>query len=640
MCNLMTPPRGSPLRAPRSWGLHHRLLHEVASRLKTRNIIFRFGSFSGSLLILKTVRAELYLNLTGLPVGIDDTSHRGYRLNRLQRVAGRTDCRAESGQSKGAFANGTKWPMIEVTVGREHDFTVCFRRNLHRRLIVNSLDRTAETARRERRQFALWSTLLCVLVGIAYWPVQSFDFVNWDDTWYVLRNPYLGSWELSNLKAIATDVINRNYAPLTIFAYLVEHTFFGLEPAGYHIFNVFLHAVNSVLVFVLVSQVSRNRAAGWMTAAMFAVHPVQIESVAWVSSMKGLLCGTFILAHLICRLRPERTPRQDVWGFVFFLLALFSKALTIVVPAIVLLYDMLICKRKFKEALAGQFATGMLSVWLLVTTMSAQGTTLGGIRSHLILSKLEILGVDSIILWRYVGMLLWPSGLSVLYNPPVSGIAGQVIVATLAWGVFGAVVWKLRRVTPLLVLAAASWLILLLPVLNLTPLTTLMNDRYLYMPAIPFFAAVSCGLCFLWRELLASGPAVKQQTTWLRGCRLQHARATVPIAAVIALLIATRQHLPVWENDRALWEHTMTRVPELPIVRIQYAMMLHQAGEDRSAISVLEETLARYKPDAIDRERITAKISAWHREDADAGGTREWIVRESLLRPEPDQPAR
>ena len=494
---------------------------------------------------------------------------------------------------------------------------------------MNSLETDSQnTSTAHRRQFILGSLLLAVLTGIAYWPVQSFDFVNWDDTWYVVRNPYLGSWELSNLKAIATDVINRNYAPLTIFTYLVEHTFFGLNPSGYHIFNVLLHAVNAVLVFALVAQVTKNRAAGWMTAALFAVHPVQIESVAWISSTKGLLCGMFILAHLICRLRPERTPRQDVWGFVFFLLALFSKALTVVVPAIVLLYDMLVLKRKFKEALAGQFATGMLSVWLLVTTMSAQGTTLGGVRSHLVLSKLEILGVDSIILWRYVGMLLWPSGLSVLYNPAVSGIAGQIAVATLAWAAVAAVIWKLRKLSPLLVLAAASWLILLLPVLNLTPLTTLMNDRYLYMPAIPFFAAASCGLCWLWGEAVAAGPAVKEKLTTLRRVT-QHAWALAPIAGVVALLLATRQHLPVWENDRTLWEHTMTRVPELPVVRIQYAMMLHNAGEDSAAISVLEETLTRHRPDSIDRERITAKLDAWRNDDSTAGGTREWIVRES-----------
>ena len=100
---------------------------------------------------------------------------------------------------------------------------------------MNSLETESPATPTHRRPFVLGSLLLAVLTGIAYWPVQSYDFVNWDDTWYVVRNPYLGSWELSNLKAIGTDVINRNYAPLTIFTYLVEHTFFGLNPSGYHL---------------------------------------------------------------------------------------------------------------------------------------------------------------------------------------------------------------------------------------------------------------------------------------------------------------------------------------------------------------------------------------------------------------------
>lgn len=495
---------------------------------------------------------------------------------------------------------------------------------------MNPLETDIQPDRRTRTPFVLGSLLLMILTSLAYWPVHSYDFVNWDDTWYVVRNPYLGSWDLANLKAITTDVINRNYAPLTIFTYLIEHSVFGLDPAGYHIFNVLLHGVNSVLVFVLIAQLTKNRAVGWVTAALFAVHPVQIESVAWISSMKGLLCGTFILAHLICRMRPERSPRQDVWGFVFFLLALLSKALTVVVPAIVLFYDVLVCRRKFKDALAGQFATGMLSVWLLVKTMSAQGTTLGGVRSHLVLSKLEILGVDSILLWKYVGMLFWPEGLSVLYNPPVSGIAGQVAVAVLGWGVVGFLLWKLRNVAPLLILAAASWLLLLLPVLNLTPLTTLMNDRYLYMPAIPFFASVSSGLCRAWAELLRKSSGWSDRAE--KGM-LSQGWAVLPLAGTVALLVATRLHLPVWQNDRALWEHTMSCVPELPVVRIQYAMMLHNAGEDEAAVAVLEETLTHYEPDHIDRRRIIAKLDAWKNRDDVGGGTREWLIRESMSHP-------
>jgi len=474
--------------------------------------------------------------------------------------------------------------------------------------------------------------MLCSLVVFAYWPVRSYEFVNWDDTWYVVRNPYLESWELSNLKAIATDVVNRNYAPLTIFTYLVEHTLFGLEPAGYHMFNVLLHAVNAVLVFVLISRLTENRAAGWTAAALFAVHPVQIESVAWVSSMKGLLCGTFILAHLICRLRPERTTRIDAWGLLFFLLALFSKALTVVVPAIVLLYDLTVCRKKFHEALAGQFVTGMLSVWLLLQTVSAQGTVLGGVRSHLEFSRLQLIVADSTILWRYVGMLVWPARLSILYNPPVSGIAGQIACAICAWAIVAAVVWKRRHRNPLLFFACVTWLILLLPVLNLTPLTTLMNDRYLYMPSIPFFAVMTCGWFTGWKWVLERSSRWTMRWPSRHVERLRQAWPVAPVGVALVLLGAMRAHLPVWSEDRTLWEYTMTRVPELPVVRIQYAMMLHNSGQDAEAVQVLQQTLTQCSPDAVDRGRIISKIDAWQTGDQAAGGNQEWVFDEDGVR--------
>lgn len=447
----------------------------------------------------------------------------------------------------------------------------------------------------DQRWIRILVAALAGLVFLTYWPVASYQFVNWDDPWYVINNPYLQSWSPSNLHAIATDVIIRNYSPLTIYTYLVEYTLFGTDPAGYHVINVLLHALNAGLVFMLVSQLTGSRMVGWGTAALFAVHPVQIESVAWVSSMKGLLCGAFILGHLICWLRPERTPKQEFWGLMFFFGALMSKALTVVIPAIVLLYDMWICRKKFSEALARQFIPGMLSVWMLLVTMGAQVTELGGIREHWELSKLHILAVDSIILWRYVGMLLWPTNLSVLYDPAVHGIAGQVALACVGWGLVVALTWRVRKSQPLIPFALVSALILLLPVLNLTPLTTLMNDRYLYMPSIPFFA--------LLLSLLESGCR--------RIGRMERSWFAVPISATVALLIAARQHLPVWENDKALWEHTVSQTPTLPVVQFQYATMLHNSGERTKAIGVLQSAVDRMNPDQADEDRFRERIEEW-----------------------------
>ncbi len=444
-------------------------------------------------------------------------------------------------------------------------------------------------------RFCLLIGSLVGLVILTYWPVTSYEFVNWDDPWYVLNNPYLRSWQPSNLAAIATDVIICNYSPVTIYTYLVEFSFFGTNPAGYHVVNMLLHAINATLVFVLISQLSGSRTVGWGTAALFAVHPVHIESVAWVSSMKGLLCGAFILAHLICCLRPERTPKQDVWGLVFFFLALMSKALTVVVPAIVLLYDLLICRKKFSESLSRQFIPGMLSLWMLLLTMGAQTTVLGGIRGHWELSKLNIVALDSIILWRYVGMLLWPTNLSVLYNPAVNGIAGQVALACLGWAIVAALAWRFRRSSPLVILSLASALVLLLPVLNLTPITTLMNDRYLYMPSIPLFA--------LLLGLLEAG--------YRRLGRIDRAWLAIPLTATAALLIAARLHLPVWQNDRALWEHTVSHTPTLPVVQFEYATMLYQQGQRTSAIAVLQSALDDLNPDAADEDRFRTRIEEW-----------------------------
>ena len=128
------------------------------------------------------------------------------------------------------------------------------------------------------------SSVLVVLGMVVFWPSASFDFVNWDDPAYLEHNELIKGWSWQNLKGIATEVVTRNYAPLTIFSFLVEHTLWGLNPAGYHITNIILHAINGILVFLLVRRLSESAFVGWMTAALFLVHPVQIESVVWISS--------------------------------------------------------------------------------------------------------------------------------------------------------------------------------------------------------------------------------------------------------------------------------------------------------------------------------------------------------------------
>ncbi|MCA9017389.1 MAG: hypothetical protein KDA77_18850, partial [Planctomycetaceae bacterium] len=185
---------------------------------------------------------------------------------------------------------------------------------------------------------------LGLTVLVSFGIAVSFDFVNWDDPWYVIHNPLVKSWDPDNLQKIATQVVTRNYAPLTVLSFLVDHSLYGMWAGGYHLTNILLHLVNSILVFLLVTRLTGNRLVGWATAAVFAIHPVQVETVVWISSRKGLLSGAFILASLWYWLRKDRTLEQNTCGFICFIFALLSKALAVIVPAIVFCFDYWVAK--------------------------------------------------------------------------------------------------------------------------------------------------------------------------------------------------------------------------------------------------------------------------------------------------------
>ncbi|MGH7200262.1 MAG: hypothetical protein ACREJB_06630, partial [Planctomycetaceae bacterium] len=449
---------------------------------------------------------------------------------------------------------------------------------------------------------------LLSLVGLTvalYLPTLGYDFVNWDDPWYVVNNPLIKSWQPSNLYALATQAAVRNYAPATLFSFLVDHTLWGLWAGGFHLTNLLLHALNAALVYALVVRLTHSRWTAWATAALFAVHPVQIETVAWISSRKGLLSATFILAALMCWLRPKRSGRAEAWGLAFFALALLSKAIAVVVPAVVLLYDVLVRRETLAVALPRQVIPGFLSVLLLLATMSAQSGSTGGVREHLTLSQAEILAVDAVILWRYAGMLAWPADLCVLYDPPAKGIALPAAVGGTAWLAVAVLLWRSRKRRPMPTWAAATCLLFLLPVLNLFPITTLMNDRYLYLPSVAAFGLFAAALHRL--------PAVWKASGLESRCAF---RGGVPRNLTVAAMLIcygmmAHAHLPVWRDGLSLWGHAAAEAPRLAAARIELANALHAAGRDDAAVRVLHGALRDCPADELDRARIERKLGEW-----------------------------
>ena len=465
-------------------------------------------------------------------------------------------------------------------------------------------------SRQTHRRIALWHWLIFGSLAaaglIVFWPTLGFDFVNWDDPAYVWHNDLIKSLSPASLYGVATETVTRNYAPLTISTLLLDHKLWGMQPAGYHATNVLLHLLNGILVFLLTRRLSHSNFVSWLTAAAFLVHPVQIETVAWISSRKGLLSASFILGALIVRLRPEPTAKQDLWYILLLAAALLSKALAVVVPPIVLLYDVLIVRRRFSDALSRQVIPGLMALLLLLKTMSAQHSILGGLRSHMGLSLLQIVAVDSVILWRYIGMLILPADLCVLYDPPTSGISGLVIISGSGWLLFGGLVWKLRIRFPMLLWGSLTFLLLLLPVLNFVRITTLMNDRYLYLPCVVFFVFAAVGL----QRMLT----VSENVTGLRRPMASLLRWTLGLTFVAGAAWNTSEHLPVWRNSFTLWNHAMQHVPHLPVVRMQLALTHYDSGQTPMAIYILQRALLECRPDTADRERMEKAVHNWTEE--------------------------
>lgn len=448
---------------------------------------------------------------------------------------------------------------------------------------------------------------LIVLGLLAFWPTVGFEFVNWDDPAYVWHNDLIKNWSPATLYGVMTETVTRNYAPLTIGTLLIDHTLWGMNAGGYHATNLLLHLTNGLLVFFLTRQLTGNRFVGWLTAALFLVHPVQIETVAWISSRKGLLSAAFMLGALIVRLRPETDAKNDLWYIVLLSAALMSKALAVVIPPIVLLYDISVLRHRFSDALVRQVIPGLISLLLLLKTMASQHTVMGGLRGHMDLNLLEIIAVDAVILWRYIGMLIFPVDLCVLYDPPTSGIADLAIACGIGWTAVAITVWILRDRLPLLAWSAGTFLLLLLPVLNFFRITTLMNDRYLYLPCIVFFALVATGSQQL-LDRLTDGepfpiPALGRITKWSAG-----------LAMVTAALVATTQHLPVWQNSFTLWNHAMQHVPQLPAVRMQFALTHYDSGQKAEAVRILHRALQECHPDEADLNRMQKAADKWAEE--------------------------
>jgi protein O-mannosyl-transferase len=429
-------------------------------------------------------------------------------------------------------------------------------------------------------RLAALHVLLPAVVLALYWQALSHGLV-WDDVEYVVNNPHIKELTPASLGWMLSGFFSMNWHPLTWFSLALDYAAVGPAPARYHLVNHILHGLNSVWVFWLTWLLLRlagfhstRMAVAAMTAVLFAVHPQHVESVAWVSARKDLLCLFFLLPAMIAYLAYARAPHGRLyWYFLAllcFALALSAKPLAVTLPAVLLVLDYYPLRRiRWLDKLPF-FA---LSLGVILLTLNAQQ---GAMPEYLAWDQ-RILNAFAGILF-YLGKLLAPLQLSPFYPLEIQAfnsarllpVAGVLIFSVLA--LFGA--YHGQRVWLALWL---FYLITLAPMLGIIQVgSQAAADRYTYWPTLA-------------PTLLLA----------LAVLRLRRAALPVALLIVIALSALTRAYIPVWRDEVSLWQHAAAYAPHSQKTHANLAAAYLQAG-DYEAAAARYRLLSLMFPDNAD----------------------------------------
>jgi len=465
-------------------------------------------------------------------------------------------------------------------------------------------------------KFAICAALI-VITWAVFGETVGHEFVNFDDPIYVSENDHVRaglSWQ--GVAWAFTHIHSHNWHPLTTISHMLDCQLFGLKPGAHHFVNVLLHSATAVLLFFLLEQLTRSPGSPqdesvrladrtgtiWSSAfvaAVFAIHPLHVESVAWISERKDVLSGLFFVLTLLAYFYYTRKPNIGRYLSVSILFAcgLMSKPMLVTLPVILLLLDYWPLKRlsgpSARRVLVEKIPLVILSIASAVGTLVAQNEGIG-------LVRLEVLPLS----WRitnalvaclvYIWQMIWPANLALAYHHPgklplwqVAGAAALLVAVTL--GVFA-----LRKRSPYLVVGWLWYLVMLVPVLGLIQVGGQAHaDRYTYLPQIGLSLAVTWGVVDLARF-------------WRYYGAILGAAAAIIISA---LALRAANQVWYWHDSERLWRHALTVTTENDVAHLGLGQLLLDQERLDDAITELQIVVARHPNDVDARLKLASALS-------------------------------
>ncbi len=425
--------------------------------------------------------------------------------------------------------------------------------------------------------------LLVAVTIIAYQPAWHAGFI-WDDDRYVTENSLLTAPDGLRRIWFSLDSLSQ-YFPLTYTTFYMERGLWGLNPAGYHLVNLLLHAANALLVWRVLA---RLRVPGaWLAAAIFALHPVQVESVAWITERKNVLMGLFFLLTLLAWIKFIDDQSKRPWRFyvaalVFYALALLAKTTACTLPAALLLIlwleKMPVNWRRLGQVapfVAMGIGMGLVTVWWERHHQGTQGKLfeIGLVERALIASR---------AVWFYAGKLLWPANLTFSYPRwTISASDPRAYGWVLATAALGVVIWRARRRAGRSVeVAAAFFVATLSPVLGFIMLYTFLfsfvADHYQYLACIGPMALAAAGMEMGLGRVAWGKPFLQP---------------VLCAALLMALGALTWKQCGIYADAETLWQATLRLNPASWMAQCNLGNAFLEKGQVNEAIGHFQKAL-------------------------------------------------
>lgn len=440
------------------------------------------------------------------------------------------------------------------------------------------------------KQSGRWLLGISIFLATITWAVFGqtlwHQFVNYDDPLYVFENPHVNaglSWR--GIVWAFTHTHSQNWHPLTTMSHMLDCQLFGLNPGWHHFMNVLLHSAAVVVLFLALNRATGAIWASACVAVIFAIHPLRVESVAWISERKDVLSGLFFMLTLLAYVGYARQPslRRYLATSLLFACGLMSKPMIVSLPIVLLLLDYWPLGRSsslggqlsFAKLLGEKIPLFVLAIGSGVATVMAQNFALGSTEFLPIAWR----ATNAVVSYfEYVRQMFWPVGLIPFYVHPENRLPGsQLLAATVVLIGISAIAIFRRRQNPYLFMGWCWYLVTLLPVIGLVQVGLQGHaDRYTYLPQI----GIAIAVVWLANDVTRS---------WTR----QKFVLIVFGAAIVASLsfLAWKQ-TTYWRDTETLWTHALSVSPVNDVAHAGLAGILIVRGETDAAIEHYRQALA------------------------------------------------